>query len=169
MLFLLFFLYSGGHTEFVALLLQREANANVRGLEGNTPLHHAALEVYFLGFCVWVGVIFGFLLGGGLEGKTSLYTTSDPTMCVCVCVCVCVCDTRTCAHTHMQHMYMCACMCVCLYTHPPTHTHTHTHTHTQGHVKVASALMQANADVNLMNEHKLTPLHMAFMGGHHGT
>jgi hypothetical protein len=39
----------------------------------------------------------------------------------------------------------------------------------QGHVKVASALMQANGDVNLMNEHKLTPLHMAFMGGHHGT
>ena len=42
--------YSGGHTEFVALLLQREANANVRGLEGNTPLHHAALEV-----CVFWG------------------------------------------------------------------------------------------------------------------
>ena len=35
----------GGHTEFVTLLLQRDANANVRGLESNTPLHHAALEV----------------------------------------------------------------------------------------------------------------------------
>ena len=27
--------------------------------------------------------------------------------------------------------------------------------------------MEADGDVNLMNEHKLTPLHMAFMGGHH--
>ena len=27
--------------------------------------------------------------------------------------------------------------------------------------------MQADADVNIMNDHKLTSLHMAFMGGHH--
>ena len=31
----------GGHAEFVELLLEHNANANVRGLEGNTPLHHA--------------------------------------------------------------------------------------------------------------------------------
>jgi hypothetical protein len=47
----------GGHTEFVTLLLQREANANVRGLESNTPLHHAALEVenVFSIECVFYG------------------------------------------------------------------------------------------------------------------
>ena len=32
---------------------------------------------------------------------------------------------------------------------------------------MATSLMEADGDVNLMNEHKLTPLHMAFMGGHH--
>ena len=41
------------------------------------------------------------------------------------------------------------------------------HTHIQTHTQVASSLMDADGDVNLMNDHKLTPLHMAFMGGHH--
>ena len=37
----------------------------------------------------------------------------------------------------------------------------------EGHVKAVRALMQADGDVNIMNDHKLTSLHMAFMGGHH--
>lgn len=37
----------GGHADFVELLLQRGARANVLGLEGNTPLHHAALEGHY--------------------------------------------------------------------------------------------------------------------------
>jgi ankyrin repeat protein len=34
-------------------------------------------------------------------------------------------------------------------------------------VQVAQKLVEHGGDVNLMNDHKLTALHMAFMGGHH--
>jgi ankyrin repeat protein len=37
----------GGHASFVELLLVKGARPNVLGLEGNTPLHHAALEGHY--------------------------------------------------------------------------------------------------------------------------
>lgn len=37
----------------------------------------------------------------------------------------------------------------------------------RGAAQVAQKLAEHGGDVNLMNDHKLTALHMAFMGGHH--